>query len=50
VGTETRTLTPFSGPFFGTTLSLCEPTRYLVLLAPLVAGRIRVHVVVNASG
>ena len=35
---------------FGTTPSVCEPTRDLVPLAPLVAGRIRAYVVVNASG
>jgi hypothetical protein len=35
---------------FGTTLSVCEPTRDLVPLAPLVVGRIQAHVVVNASG
>ena len=36
---------------FGTTPSVCEPTRDLVPLAPLlVAGRIRAYVVVNALG
>ena len=36
--------------FFGTTLSVCETTRDLVPLAPLLAGGIQVQIVVNAPG
>ena len=36
--------------FFGTPLSVRDTTRNRIPLAPLVAGGIQVHVVVNASG